>query len=372
MVTAETDETAARAQRASVPTAATRRQPVLAPLGPPRLLESTVQQDAATEAASAAFEVEFSGKATFQHSPLKAPDWPWRIGLAYGPSGTGKSLVLGDFTGSARVDGDVRIDLGNAADPDVLEALGGEGLLDAVSRGVSLSSGERELHALARLVSVAERVDAATTLPFDEFTSHLDRAAAVRAAAALRRLWPEQGPRLVLATVHADVLEALRPDWAYNIAEKKLTRYEWGAGPVVPPPAPTDTDDLFAPPSIDLTLRPTHRVRASTAHRNRLWDAFKRHHYMSHDLNNAAHAFCARWAGKPVGFSAVLPQPGVKEKGKSYEESRTMWRESRLVIMPDCQGLGLGPAISDAVAKFFIVERGGRFSDTPPPGGGSA
>ena len=25
-----------------------------------------------------------------------------------------------------------------------------------------------------------------------------------------------------------------------------------------------------------------------------------------------------------------------------------------------------------AVAKFFIVERGGRFSDTPPPGGGSA
>ena len=38
---------------------------------------------------------------------------------------------------------------------------------------------------------------------------------------------------------------------------------------------------------------------------------------MSHDLNNAAHAFCARWAGKPVGFSAVLPQPGVKEKGKS-------------------------------------------------------
>ena len=39
-----------------------------------------------------------------------------------------------------------------------------------------------------------------------------------------------------------------------------------------------------------------------------------------------------------------------------------MWRESRLVIMPDCQGLGLGPAISDAVAKFFIVERGGRFS----------
>ena len=93
--------------------------------------------------------------------------------------------------------------------------------------------------------------------------------------------------------------------------------------------------------------------------------------------------------GGAVVFSAVLPQPGVKEKGKSYEESRTMWRESRLVIMPDCQGLGLGPAISDAVAKYFIVERGGRFSsrtahprfgsyrersarETPSPGGGSA
>ena len=194
MITEQTDEAFARSQRASVATAATRREPVLAPWGPPRLLKSAVQQDAATEAASAAFEVEFSGEATFQHSPLEAPEDPWRVGLLYGPSGTGKSLILAELTGSARVDGDVRVDLGNAADPDALEALGGDALLDAISRGDGcLSSGERELQALARLCTVAATVDASITLPFRRV--HVPRAAAASIAA------PPPDPFAVGATV---------------------------------------------------------------------------------------------------------------------------------------------------------------------------
>ena len=55
---------------------------------------------------------------------------------------------------------------------------------------------------------VNEDVDGVAVI--DEFTSHLDRATAIRATAALIAFWREKrregGARLVLATVHADVL----------------------------------------------------------------------------------------------------------------------------------------------------------------------
>ena len=108
-------------------------------------------------------------------------------------------------------------------------------------------------------------------------------------------------------------------------------------------------------------LRRTHRVGESTRHRLALWDAFKAHHYMSGELNAAAATFCARWGALPVGFAAALPQPGVSEVNKTHAESRTCFRESRLVVFPEFQGLGAGPAVSDAVARHHVVDKGVRY-----------
>ena len=52
----------------------------------------------------------------------------------------------------------------------------------------------------------------------------------------------------------------------------------------------------------------------------------------------------------PLGFSAVLPQPGKKKAG----DGRTIFRESRLVVLPDMQGLGIGPRVSDTVAELYL------------------
>ena len=51
-------------------------------------------------------------------------------------------------------------------------------------------------------------------------------------------------------------------------------------------------------------------------------------------------------------------RPGVREKAKNHAESRVAMRESRLVVLPEFQGLGLGPATSDAVAERYV--RSGR------------
>ena len=130
----------------------------------------------------------------------------------------------------------------------------------------------------------------------------------------------------------------------------------------------------------------------------KLWAQFKPHHYMSTDLNCAAACFVARLdhdhdhdhdqgqkqgqhqdqghalashdghatagagaatavsssssslVAPAIGFAAVLPQPGKKRAG----DDRTIMRESRLVVLPDMQGLGLGPRISDTVADLYL------------------
>ena len=58
------------------------------------------------------------------------------------------------------------------------------------------------------------------------------------------------------------------------------------------------------------------------------------HHYQSNDLNAACQCSVARWGGVAVGFVATIAQPGVKETGLTYAESRIAHRESRLVVLP--------------------------------------
>ena len=114
----------------------------------------------------------------------------------------------------------------------------------------------------------------------------------------------------------------------------------------------------FAPPVVDVLVRITHPVgdlAGGKQYKNALWDdIFKEHHYMSAELPVTATCAVARWGARPVGFVAVLPQPGVHEAGLSYEESRTVRRESRLVVLPEFQGLGIGPRLSNATGSRWV------------------
>ncbi len=235
----------------------------------------------------------------------------------------------------------------------------------------------------------------------DEFTSFVDRTTAASAAAATRAAWLRGGPSdcLVCASVHDDVLLELRPDWTYDAKLRKLTKYTWaaedlaldedvsmevqgnegvhvgsgeshvgkgvalgsGAAHGAAPCAPTNAE-LFAPPVVDIVVRETMPTSESLdggerrRYNDAKWQLFKDHHYMSHKLQMGAWCAIARWGRQPVGFIAVLPKPGAFPKG----ETRVLFREHRLVVLPEFQGLGIGSRLSEATGSRYLL-RGRRY-----------
>lgn len=79
-------------------------------------------------------------------------------------------------------------------------------------------------------------------------------------------------------------------------------------------------------PNIELTVR---RVEPST------WYSlnFHKHHYLTTNLNKSCKCLLFEWEGKPIAFVGLLNTPRL---GIPYGMSI-----SRIVIMPDYQGLGL-------------------------------
>ena len=69
---------------------------------------------------------------------------------------------------------------------------------------------------------------------------------------------------------------------------------------------------------------------------------FARHHYLSGSLSPAARCYLAMWNQTPVAFCAVLPLIG----------RRNHRRISRLVTLPDFQGIGIGMRLAEAVAEI--------------------
>lgn len=67
---------------------------------------------------------------------------------------------------------------------------------------------------------------------------------------------------------------------------------------------------------------------------------------MSSQLNFAADCWVLKWGETKIGFCAVLPQPtGTANYCK---------RISRLVILPDFQGLGVGTKFLDAICDIYV------------------
>ncbi len=69
---------------------------------------------------------------------------------------------------------------------------------------------------------------------------------------------------------------------------------------------------------------------------------FARHHYLSGSICPTARCFLALWEGAPVTFCATLPIIG----------RRGHWRVTRIVTLPDYQGVGIGMAVLEAVAEL--------------------
>ena len=298
------------------------------------------------------FDVDVSQKAvqTFQTEEIPTDD-DWKIGLIVGPSGSGKSSV------ARLMFGDCLYESGEwPRDKAVIDCFDCDSIRDVtqalIAVGFSsppswikpyhvLSNGERFRCDLAKAltrgqgsggrvqVSGDRNAESCTLHPdncalvpplvvFDEFTSVVDRnVAKVGSAAIARGIKSGKMPcRFVAVTCHYDVTEWLEPDWVLDMATGSVTRRS------------------LRRPAVHLRI-----VRC----RRRAWELFKRHHYLSAELGRGVRTYLALWNDEPVALCVMIPM-----FGKSNH-----WRISRIVTLPDYQGIGIGAAVFDNVAAMY-------------------
>ena len=252
---------------------------------------------------------------------------PWQIGLIVGPSGSGKTSV------GSRIFPDSPIyDLysGWRDDAPIIDCIAPDGDFNTVTAMLSavglgdvpawlrpfrvLSNGEKFRAGLARLA--CERPAHAVV---DEFTSVIDRQIAKVGAAAFAKTWRRGAGQIVLLSCHYDVIEWLQPDWVYDTAESRF--YE--------------RDCLRQRPALTLKI---YKVRGTVFSR-----LFKKHYYL--DLPNpvAAEYFVGVIDGEPVCHLAVAPLFTAKA-----------YRATRLVVMPEWQGIGVGTKFLAAVCQYHV------------------
>jgi ABC-type lipoprotein export system ATPase subunit len=294
-----------------------------------RTLTCTVEKDAVVSSICSMFDYAFNGTSTFIVDDVHAPI-DWSIGVIVGPSGSGKSSILRSFG----IERDVEWSTSKAivshfkdAD-DAQERLGAVGLNsvpDWMRPYNVLSTGQKFRADLAR------RLDHGSVI--DEFTSVVDRVVAMSASVAMRRYVDKTNlKRIVIATCHRDVIQWLEPDWVYDTEDHRMV--------------------------VGRSKRPRFNVelvRCSSGE----WTRFSHHHYLDGALNRSARCWIAEMNGTKVGFVSALAFPNGAMKNA--------WREHRTVVIPDYQGLGIGPKISDAVASMFINDGCRYFSKTSHP-----
>jgi GNAT superfamily N-acetyltransferase len=272
-------------------------------------------------------------------SPSSHPSRDWRIGMIVGPSGSGKSTLAKRLFGKHLyqrkewpVDRAVIDGLGDLPIKQItgmFTMVGFSSPPSWIKPYQVLSNGEQFRCDLARAISQAENDNATAgqassgthhksgLVVFDEFTSVVDRNVARVISAALAK-GVHQGRiacRFVAVTCHYDVTEWLQPDWVIDMA---TSAFQWRR--------------LRRPP-IELEI-----VRC----RRSAWRLFARHHYLSGALSSFARCWLAMWEGVPVAFCATVSLIGHKNRR----------RISRIVTLPDYQGVGIGMALTETVADL--------------------
>ena len=303
--------------------------------------KNKIINDKYTEYVYEAFDIqnkeETSVKIPINFAECKTFDW--NIGVIYGGSGTGKTTLLKEF-------GNLTIDKFDEHKPlisnfDWLEPKEATFLLSAMGlasvptwlRPYSLlSNGEQYRASLAYKVGKASEND---VILIDEFTSVVDRDVAKAMSNALQKYIRRTNKKIILASCHFDIMEWLLPDWTYSPLKGRLERASCRRQ---------------SRPKIKLQI---FRCRYET------WNIFKQHHYLSEDLNKASKSFVFLMNDKPVAFIAVLPLPNGNLKNA--------FRITRVVVLPDFQGLGIGVEILNLISSMYFKDNKTMYIKTSNP-----
>ncbi|WP_017258388.1 GNAT family N-acetyltransferase [Pedobacter arcticus] len=257
-------------------------------------------------------------------------DENWRIGVVVGPSGSGKSSI-----GNAVWGGNQIADLyaGWNSEKPLIDDIAPDDEFNKVTAALSavglgdvpawlrpfklLSNGEQFRAGLARLIC-----EAPEKAIVDEFSSVVDRQIAKVGASAFAKSWRKTGKgQIILLSCHYDILEHVQPDWVYDTREARLSR------------------DCLRRPSVELEI---YRISG------RAWKYFKPHYYLDLPHPVAAQYFVGVINGEAVAHLAVCPL-----------FTANAYRATRLVVMPEWQGAGVGTRFLNAICEMHL-QGGGR------------
>lgn len=260
----------------------------------------------------------------------------WEVGLIVGPSGSGKSSLLSEISTHEPIDWSRDVALFDALDPsasasdvaDALAAVGFNTIPSWTRPWHTLSNGEQFRADLAARL-LRGRHDGIAVV--DEFTSVVDRHVAKIAAHAASKYARRHGFKFLAATCHEDVEDWLQPDFVCRPEDGSLS---WRS------------------------VQPRPRVEYE-AHRvpYAAWATFAPYHYLTASLNRAASLYCAFVDDEPVAITAALFRPTRVRPFNVIAESRT-------VVLPDWQGIGLGMSLTELIASAYS-SLGYRYHSSP-------
>ena len=287
------------------------------------VVETDVSRSARARQLEAMFDVPATEKTSLRWTgEMPIESLKWNVGLIVGPSGAGKSTVLREVFGqpsefewhgkSVVDDFDSRFKMDEIA--SVCQAVGFNTIPAWLRPFHVLSNGERFRVEMARRLLETEGI-----IVVDEFTSVVDRQVAQIGAHAVQKRVRRDKRQFVAATCHYDVIEWLQPDWVFEPATMSFTRRS-----------------LRRRPELPITIE---RVPWST------WNIFAPFHYLTGDLHRGAKCFGLFVDNRIAAFAAMLhfPHPTVHDIMKC----------SRLVTLPDWQGLGLAMVLVEKLGAMY-------------------
>lgn len=288
--------------------------------------EVSIERTPRAELLEAMFEVPAAQKLSVHlEGELPLNQHAWNIGLIVGPSGSGKTLLLNEVFGTPEnfewsrpsVIDDFPKELSMEGITNACQSVGFNTIPSWLRPYSVLSNGERFRASIARHL-LASR----DPIVIDEFTSVVDRQVAKITASAVRKYIRANSKRLVAASCHYDIIDWLDPDWLIEPAGHEV-RFQWRQLRCHQPPI-----------SVEVS-----RAKHET------WELFREFHYMSQELNKAARCYGLYVEGRIASFCGVLHRP--------HPRVRDIVGVSRVVTLPDWQGLGLAMCLVDTVASAY-------------------